>query len=106
MEYTETINGENIQDWESFHNEFQEKLGFFKEYGRNLNAWIDCMSDLYTNGEYESLTKFNLNDGDKLTLQVQGVEKWKKESPETFDAFIDCCISANAERTNFHLVLR
>ena len=45
-------------------------MGFFDGYGRNGNAWIDCMTDMYTNDEYKSLTKFNLNDGDAFILKV------------------------------------
>ena len=106
MEYTATINGANISSWDSFHDEFQKEFGFFEGYGRNLNAWIDCMSDLSTNGEYDSLTKFNLNNGDRLILKIINTEGWKKKSPETFDAFIDCCISANENETNFLLDIR
>ncbi|MBV1874269.1 MAG: barstar family protein [Gammaproteobacteria bacterium] len=106
LDVYEPINGASIQDWESFHNEFQKKLGFFEGYGRNLDAWIDCMSDLYTNGEYESLTKYNLNEGDKLILNVLNVEVWREVSPDTFEAFIDCCVAANAERTNFYMVIK
>ena len=106
MEYSEYIDGTKIIDWKSFHDEFQTKLGFFEGYGRNLNAWIDCMTDMFTNGEYESLTKFNLNEGDRFILKILNSEKWKNQSTETFNAFIDCCISANSERTYFILDLK
>jgi len=106
MEYSETIDGKAIKDWESFHNEFQKKMEFFEGYGRNTNAWIDCMTDMFTNGEYNSLTKFKLNDGDRFTLRVVNSEKWKDQSPETFNAFIDYCIWSNNEETNFYLELK
>jgi RNAse (barnase) inhibitor barstar len=32
-----------IDDWESFHSVFQRELGFPAFYGRNMNAWIDCL---------------------------------------------------------------
>lgn len=106
MEYSETIDGDNINDWTSFHDEFYEKMGFFEGYGRNANAWIDCMTDMFTNDEYNSLTKFNLNNGDRFTLKVINSEEWKKRSPETFSAFIDYCIWSNHEETNFYLELK
>jgi len=90
MKYTEEINGASIRDWDSFHDEFQAKLGFFEGYGRNMDAWIDCMSDLFTNGDYKSLTKLNLNDGDSLVLVVQNSDQWKKQSPESYNEFIVC----------------
>lgn len=106
MEYKETINGASIQCWESFHDEFQKKLGFFESYGRNMNAWIDCLSDVYTNGNYDSLIKFNLNEGDKLILLVVNVDVWREVSRETFDAFIECTLEVNSERTNIYMVLK
>ena len=107
MKYTEEINGESIQDWDSSHDEFQMKLGFFEGYGRNMDAWIDCMSDLFTNGEYKSLTKLNLNDGDTLVLVVQNSDQWKKQSPETYDEFIDCSVIVIKDRnTNIALELK
>ncbi len=37
---------DRITDWESFHSLFAEVFGFPDFYGRNMNAWIDCMSYL------------------------------------------------------------
>ena len=106
MDYSETIDGAHIVDWDSFHDEFQSKMGFFDGYGRNTNAWIDCMTDMFTNGGYQGLTKFNLYDGDRFTLTVVNSETWKAQSPETFEAFIDYCIWSNSEKTNFFLELK
>ena len=105
MEYTETINGANIKDWNSFHIEFQEKMGFIEGYGRNTNAWIDCMTDIFTNGDYKSLTKYNLNEGDKFILRIVNAEKWKEQNTDIFNAFIEFCIWSNNEKTNFYLEL-
>lgn len=35
-----------IKDWKSFHDVFSETFGFPKFYGRNIDAWNDCMSSL------------------------------------------------------------
>jgi len=43
-----TVPVEKITDWPSFHDVFQETLGFPKFYGRNMNAWIDCMTSIDT----------------------------------------------------------
>ena len=106
MEYEAPINGGSIFNWETFHNEFQNKLGFFEGYGRNLSSWIDCMSDLYTSGQYKSLTKFDLNEGDKLILNIFNVVEWRQQSPETFDAFIECSIEVNSEKSSFYMVIK
>jgi len=43
-----TVPVEKITDWPSFHDVFHETLGFPKFYGRNMNAWIDCMTSIDT----------------------------------------------------------
>ena len=35
-----------IHDCNSFHDEFARVFGFPSFYGRNMNAWIDCMTSL------------------------------------------------------------
>jgi RNAse (barnase) inhibitor barstar len=35
-----------ITDWPSFHDVFKQALGFPDFYGRNMNAWIDCLTYL------------------------------------------------------------
>jgi hypothetical protein len=89
MHYEIWIDGNNIKDADSFHNEFAKKMGFFDGYGRNMNAWIDCMRDIYTNGEYESITRFNLYKGDSFTCNIDNANTWISYSKETFEAFIE-----------------
>ena len=33
-----------INDWDTFHDTFAQTLGFPDFYGRNMNAWIDCLT--------------------------------------------------------------
>jgi len=40
------IDGSKITDWDSFHDHFSEALGFPGFYGRNMDAWNDCMTSL------------------------------------------------------------
>jgi RNAse (barnase) inhibitor barstar len=40
------IAGSKITDWDSFHDLFAEVFGFPGFYGRNMNAWNDCMTYL------------------------------------------------------------
>ena len=87
MDYSAQIDGSVIVDWDSFHDEFQKQLGFFDGYGRNMDAWNDCMRDMYTNGEYKSLTKFDLSDGDTFTLVVVNTAQRKRNAEEVFSAF-------------------
>jgi hypothetical protein len=38
------IDAAQIVDWDSFHTAFAEALKFPDFYGRNGNAWIDCLT--------------------------------------------------------------
>jgi RNAse (barnase) inhibitor barstar len=40
------VDGSLILDWDSFHDVFASAFGFPDFYGRNMNAWIDCMTSL------------------------------------------------------------
>lgn len=40
------INAAEITDFETFHEVFQRELGFPEFYGHNMDAWIECMSEL------------------------------------------------------------
>ncbi len=107
MDYNATIDGARITDWASFHAEFQREMGFFDGYGRSMNAWIDCMTDMYTNGEYKSLTKYDLNDGDRFTLRILHTREFQSKCPEIFEAFIKSSAFANSRSkfTQFYLEL-
>ena len=108
MTYTATIDGLTITDWESFHDHFQQVMGFFERYGRNMGAWIDCMSDLHTDGRYKSLTSFNLSKGDIFILRVDNTEEIQRRCTEIFSEFIACTAFVNKrnEVTQFYLELR
>ena|ERR1051326_5392708 len=104
MTYTATIDGTKIVDWETFHDEFQRVMGLFEGYGRNMDAWIDCMSDMFING---GLTKFNLRKGDVFILQIRETKEFQRRCPEIFSSFIACIAFVNKERgfAQLHLEL-
>lgn len=64
------------------------------------------MRDMYTNGQYDSLTKFDLTDGDVFTLVVTDAAQWKKNAPQVYSAFEDCCTFCNSEEEHFLLDIR
>ena len=43
---TVKLETQQIRDWETFHSVCQQNLGFAAFYGRNMNAWIDCLTYL------------------------------------------------------------
>lgn len=80
------INAEEITDWESFHDVFQKRLEFPAYYGRNLDAWIDCMGD-------EAITE------DFLHLRIEGMKELKERSPEIYEAIAECSAFVNYRLT-------
>ncbi len=41
-----TLPSDKITNWDTFHSLFQETFGFPEFYGRNMDAWNDCMTYL------------------------------------------------------------
>lgn len=40
------IEGSKIKDWSSFFEEFDKAIGFPAFFDKNMDAWIDCMTNL------------------------------------------------------------
>jgi RNAse (barnase) inhibitor barstar len=86
-----------IGGWESFHTVFQRVLGFPDFYGRNMNAWVDCLASADA-----------LDDGmvaldvvawtDVLTLQLEDVDDFAARCPEQYEAVVDCSAFVNWRR--------
>ncbi len=72
-----------ISDWDAFHDVFSKSFNFPEYYGRNMNAWIDCI-DEFTN----ELTLIDLGDCRKL----------KQENPEIVEAINECSAFVNYRR--------
>ena len=80
-----------VQDWNSFHEYCKEVFGFFDGYGKNMNAWIDCMSSL----DEEGMTKFLIKPDEMLHIEFTKTEEFRERLPEIFDAFVDCSAFVN-----------
>ena len=89
---TARLNGELIHDWDSFHNESISVFGFPEFYGRNLNAWVDCLSYLR---EDDGMSKFVLLDNEVLTIEVQHSEKLRAAAPEILEELQFCVAMIN-----------
>ena len=70
-----------ISDWISFHEQFAQQLRFRDHYGRNMNAWIDCMSDAV--------------EDETMVLEVADSESFRQRCPELFDALVECTAFVN-----------
>jgi len=83
---TVIIDANRITDWESFHDVFSECVGFPDYYGRNMNAWIDCMGD-------ESVI------GDFIHLRIEGVNELKTRNFDIYEAIMECSAFVNYRLT-------
>lgn len=81
-----------VTDWKSFHDVFATELKFFDGYGRNMDAWIDCMTDFH--GEH-SLSGHHLPAGDPIVLELQHTEDFIKRCPEIFLELANCAAFVN-----------
>lgn len=90
------IDGAGITDWASFHDQFAERLGFPGFYGRNMNAWIDCMS--YLDDPSAGMSSVCLMPGEVLTLCISDATGLQIRCPEIFQELVDCTASVNDRR--------
>lgn len=90
------IDTTRIRDWASFHDVFSETFGFPDFYGRNMDAWIDCMTSL--DDPAAGMSTIHAPKGGVLTLQLDGVDGFAERCPEQYRAVIDCCAFVNWRR--------
>jgi RNAse (barnase) inhibitor barstar len=80
------LDGSAIVDWDSFHTICAREFGFPDFYGRNGNAWIDCLS--YIN-EGDGMSRFVLKPGELLRIEVAESEIFRERHPEILQALVD-----------------
>jgi hypothetical protein len=90
------IEGRKITDWGSFHDLFSKTLGFPAFYGRNMNAWNDCMTSL--DAPTDGLSTVHVASGDVLVLCISGATDLKKRCPEIYEALVECSAFVNYRR--------
>ncbi len=91
-----SIDGSAIHDWESFHDAFAQAFGFPDFYGRNMNAWIDCLS--YVDDEDAGMVAHPISRGEVLTLLIENVDDFARRCPEQYAAVIECAAFVNWRR--------
>lgn len=84
-----------IHDWPSFHDVSAATFGFPNVYGRNMDAWIDCMT--YRDDD-DGMAAVNVKAGEAITIQVNGYQGLKSRCPEVADAINECVAFVNWRR--------
>jgi len=81
------VDGKSLADWEKFHDFFAKTFDFPAYYGRNMDAWNDCMSDYcYSKG--------------LVSLHVDNAAEFKALNPAAFAALVECSAFINWRATD------
>ena len=87
------IDTSKILDWNTFHDVFSESFGFPSFYGRNMNAWIDCMS--YLDDSDAGMSEINCSKGDFVVIELTDAKEFKVRCGEQYEAIIECAAFVN-----------
>jgi hypothetical protein len=92
-----TLDTRRITDWESLHSVFAEVFGFPRFYGRNMNAWIDCMTRL--DDPSAGMSTVSAPAGGVVVLQLDHADDFARRCPEQFTEIVDCAAFVNWRRS-------
>jgi len=87
------IECQNIKGWSSFHDEFTRVFGFLDGYGRNMDAWIDCMSSL--SDPDAGMTQIHCEKGKVVTIELANITEFKLRCPRIYQLIIKCTAFVN-----------
>lgn len=88
------IDARQIRDWDTFHDVFAVAFGFPGFYGRNMNAWIDCMG--YLDDPATDMTKVHGSASDPVVLRLDNIDSMPGE---IYEALVECAAFVNWRRT-------
>ncbi|HET7831530.1 MAG TPA: barstar family protein [Gallionella sp.] len=88
-----TIDFSRIKDLSSFHSAFKETMGFPEFYGRNMDAWIDCMSCI--DDPDAGMSAVTVKSDESLEIVLLSIETAIKSCPDVFQGFLKCVAFVN-----------
>jgi RNAse (barnase) inhibitor barstar len=91
-----SIDCAKIHDWNSFHDEFAAVFDSPDFYGRNMDAWIDCMTSL--DEPDHGMTRIHAAKGNVLTMRLENVAPFRETHPDLYAAIIECTAFVNWRR--------
>ena len=75
---------------------FADALGLPAFYGRNMDAWIDCMTSI--DDPHAGMSSVTVKAGEILTLEIEDVASFSLRCPEQFESLLDCSAFVNWRR--------
>ncbi len=91
------IDTREIIDRASFHDVFAKAFGFPGFYGRNMDAFIDCLS--YLDDPKAEMTAVHAPAGGVVVLQLDHAKSLAERLPELYADVIECASFVNWRRT-------
>ena len=91
---TVTLDCLAITDWASCHAAFARAFGFPAWYGRNLDAWIDCMSNL----DQDGMSTIRVGPQDSVLLTLRNASALKNAAPEVLHDLLELTAICNWRR--------
>jgi hypothetical protein len=88
-----TIDADKIRDSESFHAVFAEAFGFPAFYGKNMDAWIDCMSSLDL--PQDGMSRIHVEPGHVVVIQLEHARDLARRCPELYADLVECSSFVN-----------
>lgn len=88
-----TLPTADIFDFDSFHTAFARTIGFPDFYGRNMDAWVDCMTCV--DDPAAGMTSITVAKGEQLTLEIPGSMALRGRALDVFEALLECTAAVN-----------
>ena len=93
---TVEIDCSKILTFADFHTVFSTAMGFPDFYGRNMDAWIDCMT--YVDSPEEGMTSVHVEKGGFMVLVLKNVDDMIASCPKAYEALVDDVAFVNHRR--------
>ena len=87
------IDADEIVDAGTFHTVFARTFGFPEFYGRNMDAWIDCMG--YLDEPTAEMSVVHVPPGTTLALVLENAASFKVRCPAIFADLVECAAVVN-----------
>jgi len=88
------LDGAALTDWDAFHTVSKKAFGFPDFYGRNMDAWVDCLSYLRDD---DAMSSFRLQPNEVLEIEVLHADLLRQRAPEILGE-LEFCVAAINER--------
>jgi RNAse (barnase) inhibitor barstar len=90
------IDGAKIADAKTLHAELASIFGFPKSYGKNLDALVDCLTEL--DNPKTKMTKITVPTGQVATLVIENADAFRAKAKDEFHSLVEAIAFVNHRR--------